>query len=113
MDIAINAISGKQTELLIGAVYEAGDGMEAITILKDKPVGTEGVVSFTGLVGKRVGTLRRVDQHGYQQPEESSGRPSRVLWDGGRLDVKICLKETEQGGHSLRPGSTFEVSAGG
>jgi hypothetical protein len=35
------------------------------------------------------------------------------LWDGGRLDVKICLKETKQGDHSLYPGSTFEVSAGG
>jgi two-component system chemotaxis response regulator CheY len=29
----------QQTELPIGTVYEAGDGMEAIAILKDKPVG--------------------------------------------------------------------------
>src|SRR5271157_5030919 len=29
----------QQTEVPIGTVYEAGDGMEAIAILKDKPVG--------------------------------------------------------------------------
>jgi two-component system chemotaxis response regulator CheY len=29
----------QQTELPIGAVYEAGDGMEALAVLKDKTVG--------------------------------------------------------------------------
>ena len=35
------------------------------------------------------------------------------LWDGGRLDVKICLKEAEAGETAVRPASRFEVSAGG
>jgi len=137
------------------------------------PGGTEGVVSFIGLAGKRVGTgSLHCDSHvacrlassllmaefdsvneevldafgeltnmvignlknhledrlgpmGMSIPTVIHGKnfTARSLnqdewtvvpfrWDGGRLDVKICLKETEQGEHSLRPGSTFEVSAG-